>query len=200
MFFRRKPAPPPAPTTREMTLAELAPADVININGSMLIVENVLECSEDMGARITGWRWTLLEDGQLLEVETGSQLLYQASVLARQGSEIFDQLVADDGILKTFEARVREHGAAHGVTFQLQDQVYSVQSTGTFAAKPVGAAPTQEVWRDLSPTQGENVYFKMEAADGALLLGVWTTHIALHQGRPLSQPEILGLYPGSEGK
>src|SRR5438093_1176429 len=109
MFFRRKPAPPPVPAIRDMTLASLAPADVININGSMLIVENVLECSEDMGVRITHWRWSLLEGGQLLEVETGSQILYEAPALARQGSEMFEQLVADDGVLKTFEARVREH-------------------------------------------------------------------------------------------
>jgi len=133
-----------------------------------------------------------------LEVETGSQILYEVPVLARQGSEMFEQLVADDGVLKTFEARVREHGAAHGVTFQLQDRVYSVQSTGTFVAKPVGGAPSQEVWRDLSPTAGENVYFKLSASEGELLLGIWTTHIALYQGRPLGEAEVLGLYPGSE--
>ena len=45
----------------------------------------------------------------------------------------------------------------------------------------------------------ENVYFKMQTNDGALLLGIWTSHIALHVGRSLSQGDILGLYPGSEG-
>src|SRR5438445_10582617 len=88
MFFRRKPAPPSAPIIRDITLQSLAPADVVNINGSMLIVENVLECSEDMGVRITHWHWSLLEGGQLLEVETGSQILYEAPALVTQGSEL----------------------------------------------------------------------------------------------------------------
>jgi hypothetical protein len=73
-----------------------------------------------------------------------------------------------------------------------------VESTGTFLATYVGPAPTQEVWRDITPNPADNVYFELRGAADEQALGIWTTHILLLQGRPLAESDIRSLYPGGE--
>lgn len=197
VVYRRRGTQPKPQLAPEPTVNRLDPGDVLNLNGGLLMVEAVLDCREELAARTTRWRWNFLEGGALLETAASGQLLYEPAEVVQQGTERFQQLVAEGGTLKTFEEQVRQVGSAPDVTFQHGDRVYSMRGTGTFLAAPAGAPPAQAVWGDVSPTASENVYFKMEASDGGLLLGVWTTHIALHRGRLLAAAEIAGIYPGS---
>jgi hypothetical protein len=54
-----------------------------------------------------------------------------------------------------------------------------------------------DVWQDISPQAGDNVYFEAEAQSGEQLLGVWTSHILLLVGEPLGITDIDAIYPGT---
>ena len=98
-------------------------------------------------------------------------------------------------MLKLFEERVRAgRSAREPVTFEYHENTYTLRSTGIFAARPAGAAPTRDVWRDISDDPSQNVYFEMTTASGGRAIGIWTTHILFGVGRLLADTDIRGVY------
>ena len=188
---------------REPTLETLRPGDAIAFgDGSNGLVESVVEVREEVGPRTSTWHWSFLDDGKLLEAAPDGNVLYDRSEIAFQGSELFQQLVAEagqGGILKLFEQRVRAGTVgSNPVTFEHDGLTFHLRSTGTFSAV-VSGKPLGEVLRDISPQASENVYFEAEAQSGEQLLGVWTSHIVLLVGQPLGVTDVDAIYPGTEG-
>jgi hypothetical protein len=200
-----KPAAP-----RQPTLDQLLPGDVVSLwDGGDMVVQTVLDCREELNQRITTWRWNLLDENRLLETSPDGTFLYGRVVVLHQGSIEFETLTSqDDGLLVTFEARVRAETAARNpVLFEYEGLTYRVTATGTFLAQPLGgAAPTAPVWRDIDPAKAsENVYFVLQPTDETaarederVVLGIWTTHIALLFGKELGTADVQTIYPRSE--
>jgi hypothetical protein len=201
------------PQPRQPSLETLLPSDVVSFwDGGDNVVRGVLECREELNGRQTLWRWNLLDDGRVLEVTPEANTLYERTVILHQASAEFETLTADPeqgGVLKAFEARVRQGTAARNPTlFEYDGVVYRVVSTGIFDARPLGqmSYPNLEVWRDINPSNaGDNVYFELEPTEdtpaneaGSDVLGIWTSHIALLFGRPLKAGDIQTIYPGAE--
>lgn len=187
---------------REPTLETLAPGDAIAFwDGENAVVECVLECEELVDGRRTRWRWHLLSGGRMLEVAPDGNVLYAPGEVVYQGSALFDQLTgppAAGGLLQLFEARVRARTiGANPVPFEYGGRTFTLRSTGTFRATPLGPAPRAEVWRDIADDPRQNTYFEMDAPDGTQGLGIWTTHILLLVGQPLHSSDIRGLYPAA---
>jgi hypothetical protein len=202
-----------SPQLRQPTIDSLLPGDVVSFwDGGDSVVQAVLECREELNRRETLWRWNILDEGRVLEITPEANTLYERTAILRQTSAVFETLTADPeqgGVLKAFEARVRQGTAARNPTlFEYDGSVYRVVSTGIFAAGAVGAAgyPNLDVWRDINPDNaGDNVYFELEPTEdvaegdsGSEVLGIWTTHIALLFGRPLKAADVQTIYPRSE--
>jgi hypothetical protein len=193
-----------APKLREPTVQTVEPGDAIAFgDGDNAVVVSVLECREVVGPRTSTWRWSFLDDGKLLEAAPDDNVLYTESSVAYQGEAAFQQFVAEPeqgGVLKTFEQRVRSGtSASEPVTFEHAGRTFHLRSTGTFSGRARGK-PLGEVWTDMSPNAGDNVYFEAEAQTGEQLLGVWTSHIALLIGRKLGLTDIDAIYPGTGGE
>jgi hypothetical protein len=200
---------------RKPTIESLQPGDVVSVwDVADCIVESVLACSEEINGRVVAWRWNLMDEGRMLETAPDGNVLYTHAMVFHQDSPEFETLVADPeqgGVLKAFEARVQAGTAARNpVLFEQGGRTYRVISTGTFAVQLVGSGttpvlPRAEVWRDVNPARrDENVYFELEptveaedAAQGSIVLGIWTTHIALLFGRPLTGADIQSIYPAA---
>ncbi|MDQ6670437.1 MAG: hypothetical protein M3069_06740 [Chloroflexota bacterium] len=200
----------PDPQARQPTVETLLPGDVVSFwDGGDNVVQAVLDCSEELNGRVTNWLWNLLDDGKVLEATPEGTVLYERTVVLHQASAEFETLTSDaeqGGVLKAFEARVRQGTAARNPTlFEYDGRVYRVVSTGIFSARPLGQPgfPNAEVWRDINPSNpGDNVYFELEPTvdvpateSGSEVLGVWTTHIGLLFGRPLRPGDIQAIYP-----
>ncbi|HEY3061755.1 MAG TPA: hypothetical protein VGL99_22510 [Chloroflexota bacterium] len=203
---------------RQPTLESLLPGDVVSMwDYGDGVVQAVLECREELNRRESQWRWNILDDGRMLSVAPEGNVLYEKTAVLRQDSAEFETLTADPeqgGVLKAFEARVREGTAARNPTlFEYDGRVYRVVSTGIFDAQPVSgsprvaaAYPKLEVWRDINRTNpGDNVYFELEPTEdvpvdetGSEVLGIWTTHIALLFGRELKPADVQTIYPRAE--
>ena len=201
------------PEPRQPTLESLLPGDVVSFwEAGDNVVRAVLECREQLNRRETVWRWNVLDEARVLEVSPDGTVLYDRSVVLHQDSAEFETLTSDPeqgGVLKAFEARVRQGTAARQPTlFEYEQRVYRVVSTGIFDARPVGADgyPNEPVWRDIDPNDAaENVYFVLEPTtevppgeSGAEVLGIWTTHIALLFGRTIQPADIQSIYPRAE--
>lgn len=189
---QRKDRGHPAPI--ETTPQTLKPGDAIMLwNGDDRLVQTVLECAEHLNGRETDWRWLLLDGGALLEVTAGHTTYYDQSEVIYQGSVDFLRLVGDqDGLLRVFEARVRDGSIAlNPVTFDHGGAAFQVASTGTFAVQRAdGAALDADVWRDITPNEGNNVYVKLNGPLGGKALGVWTTHIAFLRGQEVGPSDL----------
>src|SRR5260370_17645378 len=92
--------------------------------------------------------------------------LYTRAVILHQDSAEFETLTSDPeqgGVLKAFEARVRQGIAARNPTlFEYEGRVFRIVSTGIFDAQPVGQAgyPNDALWRSINPSNpAETVYF-----------------------------------------
>ena len=195
-------APKPTQPLRQPTIEDLRPRDALSVwDGTDEVVETVVECREELGARTSSWRWNLLSGGRVVEVAPDANVLYSPGRVFQQGSEPYYSLTADPeagGALKAFEARVRDQSIARNpVGVALLEKQWTVESTGTFSASFIGPPPRSEVWRDISTTPADNVYFELHTADGDLALGIWTTHILLLEGRALEETDIQNIYPGS---
>ena len=195
---------------RQPTVESLLPGDVVSFwDGGDSVVQAVLECREELNRRETVWRWNLLDEGRVFEVTPEGNTLYERTVIVHQSSAEFETLTADPeegGVLKAFEARVRQGTAARNPTlFEFEGKVFRVVSTGIFDARAVGQAayPNLDVWRDINPDNpGDNVYFELEPTEDdpnvSDVLGIWTSHIALLFGRPLKPGDIQTIYPRAE--
>jgi hypothetical protein len=203
----------PTPEPRQPTLESLLPGDVVSFwDGGDNVVQAVVECREELNRRETVWRWNILDDGKLLENTPEGNVLYERTIVLHQDSADFETLTTDPeqgGVLKAFEARVRQGTAARQpALFEFEQRVYRVVATGIFDARPIGATsyPNVAVWRDINPNDaGDNVYFELEPTtelppgeSGSEVLGIWTTHIALLFGRPLQPADIQSIYPRAE--
>jgi hypothetical protein len=196
---------------RQPTIENLLPGDVVSLwDDGDVIVEAVLECAESLNERSTTWRWNLLDDGRMLETAPDGNVLYTQTDVLTQDSGEFEALTCDvehGGVLKSFEQRVREGTAARNpALLEYGGKTYRVISTGTFAARPLGATelPKQQVWRDVHATKpGENVFFELDVTEEAepggttTALGIWTTHIALLFGRSITEADVRSIYPGA---
>lgn len=182
---------------RPKTVANLDPGDGVAFwDGQNLVVDAVLDCTEQVGSRSTSWQWVVMNDGRLLEMADDGKTAFGPPLLLHQGSAPFEQLTGNQGVLKTFEHRVREGVAGSQPVHFLQDGTnYQVKSTGIFTAAARGQVQEREVLRDISPTAGDNVYFEMESGDGQVGLGIWTTHIALYTGHALQESDIVDIFP-----
>jgi hypothetical protein len=203
----------PDPQARQPTVESLRPGDVVSFwDGGDNVAQAILDCREELNGRETSWRWNLLDDGKMLEFSPDGTVLYERTVILHQSSAEFETLtsdVAQGGVLKAFEARVRQGTAARNPTlFEYDGRVYRVVSTGIFDARPVDQAafPNVDVWRDINPANpGDNVYFVLQPTEdvpavesGSDVLGIWTSHIALLFGRPLRPGDIQAIYPRAE--
>ena len=200
-YLRSEHQQPTGNAPRQPTVETLAPGDAVSFwDGEDAIVDTVLDCEEQVGARRTRWRWNLLRGGRMLETAPDGNVLYTGSEVAFQGSAPFEALTGDPatgGVLKTFEARVRAGTVGtNPVFFEHQGKQFQVRSTGTFGATVLGEPPRGEVWRDLADDPSQNVYFEMDAPDGTQGLGVWTTHILLLVGQPLGNTDIRNIFAG----
>jgi hypothetical protein len=192
----------PTEPLRQPTVDDLRPGDAISFwDGSDDVVESVVVCREELGGRGSSWRWNVLTSGRVVETAPDANVLYTTITVLQQGSEPYYSLTADPeagGALKAFEARVRDQSIGRNpVGVALLDKQWTVESTGTFSATYVGPPPKGEVWRDISTTPADNVYFELHTADGDLALGIWTSHILILEGRALEGTDIQNLYPGS---
>ena len=129
---------------RQPTLETLLPGDVVSLwDMKDAVVEAVLECREELNRRETRWRWNLLDEGRVLEVAPDGNVLYERTDILHQASAEFETLTSDPehgGVLKAFEARVRQGTAARQPTlFEYAGRVYRIVSTGIFEARPAGA-------------------------------------------------------------
>src|SRR5579859_6093906 len=123
---------------RETTPATLRPGDAIMAwNGDDRLVQTALECAEHLNGRETDWRWLLLDGGTLLEVTPGRTTYYNTPEVIYQGTAEFLRLVGDqDGLLRVFEARVRDgSNALNPVTYERGGSTYQITSTGTFVVQ-----------------------------------------------------------------
>ena len=201
------------PHGRQPTVDTLLPGDVVSLwDMGDHVVEAVLECTEDLNRRSQSWRWNLLDEGHMLSATPEGNVFYERTVILTQDSAGFETLTADPahgGVLKAFEARVRQGTAARNPTlFEFEGRVFRVVSTGVFGARPLGQTklPNLAVWRDVNPTDpGDNVYFELEPTEetpgddrDSEVLGIWTSHIALLFGRPLKPADIQTIYPRAE--
>src|ERR671931_555137 len=118
---------------RQPTVETLLPGDVVSLwDGGDAVVQTVIECSEELNERDTVWRWNLLDEGRMLSVAPEGNVLYTRTVVFHQDSAEFETLTCDPeqgGVLKAFEARVREGTAArHPTLFEFEGKVYRVLS------------------------------------------------------------------------
>jgi len=192
---------PTGPMPRQPIVTTLQPGDAISFwDGDDRVVESVIECREEIGARTSRWRWATLSGEWVVETAPDENALYTAQKVIYQGSEEFFALTAEpqeNGALKLFESRVRDQTIGRSPeTVTFDGKSWTLESTGTFLATPVGPAPTQPVWADISPNPADNVYFELRGEDGEQGLGIWTSHILLLQGRTLEDSDIHDIYPG----
>ncbi len=179
---------------RETTPTTLKPGDAIMAwNGDDRLVQTALECAERVNARETDWRWLLLDSDSVLEVAAGWTVYYNTSEVINQGTVEFLRLVGDqDGLLRVFEARVRDGSIAmNPVIFEHGGAAYQINSTGTFLVqRSSGAAIAADVWRDITANETDNVYCKLTGPNGNKALAVWTTHIALLTGQEVGPADL----------
>jgi hypothetical protein len=203
----------PASQRPQPTVDTLLPGDVVSLwDAGDHVVQAVLECREELNGRQTVWHWNVLDEGRLLEATPEGNTLFERTVILHQDSAEFETLTSDPdqgGVLKAFEARVRQGIAARNPTlFEFEGRVFRVVSTGIFDARPIGqfGYPNLDVWRDVNPSNpGDNVYFELEPTEdtpgndsASEVLGVWTSHIALLFGRPLKPADVQSIYPRAE--
>jgi len=189
---QRRDAGHPLPV--ETTPATLRPGDAVMFwNGDDRLVQTVLECAEHLNNRETDWRWLLLDSDSVLQVSAGRMTYYDHAEVIYQGTAEFLRLVGDqDGLLRVFEARVRDgSNALHPVVYEHNGESFQINSTGTVVvSQAAGAAINGEVWRDLTPSESDNVYVLLTGSQGRKALALWTTHIAFLTGQEAGPADV----------
>jgi hypothetical protein len=178
---------------RDVSPATLQPGDALMAwNGDDRLVQTALECAEHLNGRETDWRWLLLDGDTALEVTASHTVYYSTSEVIYQGTAEFLRLVGDqDGLLRTFEARVRDgSNALNPVFYEHASDRWQINSTGTFVVGSSAGAALPEVWRDVTPNEGDNVYAKFTGSQGTKALAVWTTHLVLLTGQEVGPSDL----------
>ena len=183
----------------EHSFATLQPGDAISFWGEGdKVVTCVFDCREGIGERSYTWRWIFLDDGSLLEHSPDGRWRYAEHQIIPQGSSLFSDLVGPGGMLEVFEARVRNDTVGDDPVFvELRERRYRVTSTGTVEAQRRGSAPGLGPWTQLLTNAEENIYFSLVAADDEEngVLGLWTSHVCLSFGKPVTDTDVTGIYP-----
>ena len=159
----------------------------LQVDGATRRVETALRCVEEVGGVPTRWRWLFLDDGSLLELAPRGAHRYDRHRPFDRAQPLYQQLVAQDGVLARFEARVRAGVAASEPTYVTVDRrEYVVRATGTAAVESRAGAPLAlAAWSALSDDPAQNVWFLLESLDGpTAALGLWTRGLCLSLGQP----------------
>jgi hypothetical protein len=180
-------------------LEALAPGDVLDIwaEGS-LVVTTVFACSETVAGRSYHWKWIFLDDGTLVEISPDGTFRYREHRVVKQGSGLYEELVAQDGALVRFESHVRDGTSGRRpVEVTFEDRVYRIASTGMVAVDRRGEEPTLLPWQSFSDAEDQNVYFGLVDVENEdrVGLGLWTAHICLSFGAPFDPSDISAIYP-----
>jgi hypothetical protein len=160
-------------------------------------VKTTFVCEETVDGNATSWHWTFVDDGSLLEASPDGYFWYKSHQIAKQGSELYEELVAQDGALVRFEERVRAgESGRRPVHVTIDGQEYRLTSTGTVRVQRAGAEPELMPWRSFDQNPDENVYFGLvQTADEAnVMLGLWTTHVCLSSGKELAETDVTAVY------
>jgi hypothetical protein len=159
----------------------------LEVDGASRRVETALRCAEELGGVRTRWDWLFLDDGSLLELAPRGAHRYDRHRLLDRAQPLYQQLVAQDGVLARFEARVRAGLAAAEPTYVTIDRrEHVVRATGTVAIESRQGAPLAlAAWSALADDPDQNVWFLIEAVDGTgWALGLWTRGLCLSFGQP----------------
>jgi hypothetical protein len=149
-------------------------------------VRGIVDCVEERGDRLFGWRWILLDDGGLLEYRANRLKLFGPSILLDPETEDYDVLTSPRGALARFESGSRL--SWDPVTFEWSGRAYEVTGTGTFEARTEDDLSDEPVWQAISADRKDNIFFALEVtaeeeaageAEG-VLLGIWTDRVALY--------------------
>jgi hypothetical protein len=176
-------------------LGPVLPGDQIGLGtGVPLTIRTALHGSENIGGSLTTWHWLFLEDGSLFEAAPKGCFHYPRHEEVPSGSDLFAELVAQDGALVRFERRVRAGtvGRRH-IRVTLDGQTYRVAFTGTAALQRFGPSPELAAWRDLRPEPDQNVYFGLiqDADPRQVALGLWTSDVCLSFGERVEPGEVV---------
>jgi hypothetical protein len=169
--------------------APIAVGARLEVDGVARRVETALRCAEELAGVRTRWRWLFLEDGSLLELSPRGAHRYDRHRVLDRAQPLYQQLVAQDGVLVRFEARVRAGLVADQPTYlTIERREYLVRATGTALVEArEGAPPALAAWSALADAPEQNVWFLLEAIDGPdAALGLWTRGLCLSFGRPAS--------------
>ncbi len=192
---------PKDPASNLEQIGTLLPGDSVEVwEGGNLVIRTVLVCSEVVEDETTRWHWLFADDGSLFEASPDGYFWYRQHQIAKQGSSLYEELVAQDGALVRFEERVRAGSSGRRpVHVTIDGKEYRLTSTGTVRAQRLGEDCPLSPWQAFSSNPDDNVYFGMvETADeGNVGLGLWTQHLCLSFGRELEESDVTGVYKRS---
>src|SRR5438105_645498 len=116
----------------EERLDTVNPGDVLEFwDEGEFVVKTVLHCSEAVDDRTVDWTWMFLDDESLVEVSLDGLFRYRRHNLIKQGSELYEEIVAQDGSLVRFEAHVREGTSGRRPVYvSIDEKQYRITSTG----------------------------------------------------------------------
>ena len=176
----------------------LQPGDAVDIwMEHSYLVTSVYRCRERMDGTVTEWHWIFLDDGSMIEVSPDGCYRYRDHVMVKQGTPLYEELVARDGALVRFEARVQEGTVGRSpVHFTFEEKEYRIASTGTVEAILTGPGPALIPWQQMSADPSANVYFGMVGLEDEdeVVLGLWVNHLSLSFGRPLLPEQIANVF------
>jgi hypothetical protein len=176
----------------------LEPGDVVEIwDGGSLVVKTVFVCQETVDNSTYSWRWSFADDGSLIEASPDGFFHYKTHQIVKQGTDLYEELVAQDGALVRFEDRVRSGSSGRRpVDVTIDGKEYLLGSTGTVKVHKVGADPELVPWRSFDNDPDENVYFGLvdTADESNVILGLWTVHVCLSSGRELAETDVTAVY------
>jgi hypothetical protein len=161
------------------------------------VVRTTFLCEETVDDQAYHWRWMFLDDGSLIEVSPDGYYWYQQHQIVKQGTSLYEELVAQDGALVRFEERVRAgESGRRPVHVTLDGKEYRLTGTGTTRVQRLGAEPALLPWRSFDPKADENVYFGLvqTADESQVVLGLWTAHVCLSSGHELGETDVVGVY------
>jgi hypothetical protein len=178
-----------------MSGEQVAAGARLEVDGAARTVAGALRCAEELAGVWTRWQWLFLDDGSLLELAPRGAHRYDRHRVLGRAQPLYQQLVAQDGVLVRFEARVRAGLVAEQPTYLTIDRCeYLVCATGTALVEArEGAPPALAAWSALSDQPDQNVWFLLEAsARPGVALGLWTRGLCLSFGQPASWHRLAG--------
>jgi hypothetical protein len=185
-------------------LERLRPGDVLDLWGEgHRVVTTLLSCSETVAERSYDWRWMFLDDATLLEVSPDGTFRYREHRVIKQGSGLYEELVAQDGALVRFERHVREGASGRRpVEITFEEHTYRIASTGTVKVARLGDEPTLLPWRSFAEAEDQNVYFGLVDVEDEdhVGLGLWTAHLCLSFGAPFDPSDVTTIFPRERGR